>query len=205
MKTQVAAAVAALMAIALINAPAQAQNPAGANAQKFGVAVIDINYIFKNNASFDASMKELQAEFQRVDAEVKGKQQQIVKAQEQKKSYQPGSAEYKGLDEQLIKMQAALQVEVAQKQKSLVERKAKIYYDTYVQVDRVIKYYADRQGIGLVFRFNGEGADPNNPESIMRSINKPVQYQNSVDITPDVLALLNRQNSSAQQTTPTRR
>ena len=204
MKTQVAAAVAALMAIALIGGPAQAQNPAGANAQKYGVAVIDINYIFKNHPSFEASMKDLQSEFRKVDGEVKGKQQQIVKAQEQKKSFQPGSAEYKSLDEQLIKMQAALQVEVAQKQKGLVERKAKIYYDTYQQVSQAIKYYAEHQGIGLVLSFNGESTDPNNPQSIMRSIGKPVHFQNKVDITPDVLALLNRQNT-ATPSTPTRR
>ncbi|QDT68298.1 Outer membrane protein (OmpH-like) [Planctomycetes bacterium MalM25] len=204
MKTQVAAAIAALMTIALVSSPAQAQNAAGANAQKYGVAVIDINYIFKNHANFKASMDAMKTDFQAVEAEVKGKQQQIVKAQEQKKSYQPGSAEFKQLDEQLVKMQAALQVDVTQKRKGLVEREAKIYYDTYVQVDQAIKYYAERQGIGVVLRFNGEGADPNNRESILRSINKAVHFQNKVDITPDVLALLNRQ-STATPSTPTRR
>lgn len=204
MKTQVAAAVAALMTIALVSSPAQAQNPAGANAQKYGVAVIDINYIFKNHASFKASMDAMKTDFQAVEAEVKGKQQQIVKAQEQKKSYQPGSAEFKQLDEQLVKMQAALQVDVTQKRKGLVEREAKIYYDTYVQVDQAIKYYAERQGIGLVLRFNGENADPNNRESILRSINKAVHFQNKVDITPDVLALLNRQNLANQSSSTPR-
>ena len=178
MKTQVAAATAALVAGLALCAPATAQNPAGANAAKYGVAVVDINYIFKNHQGFRAAMDGMQEDFKAVEAEVQAKQQQIVAAQEQKKGYKPGSAEYKQLDEQIVRMNASLQVEVTQKRKDLVEREAKIYFDTFKEVERVIGYYAERQGIGIVLRFNGEEADPNNRESILRSINKAVHFQN---------------------------
>ncbi|TWT95925.1 Outer membrane protein (OmpH-like) [Botrimarina colliarenosi] len=192
MKTQVKAAAAALLAVAFFGAAASAQNPAGANAKKYGVAVVDINYIFKNHQNFIASMDGMKNDFQGVEAEVKGKQQQIVKATEQKNNYTPGSPEFKQLDEQIVRMNAALQVDVTQKRKGLVEREAKIYYDTYVEVTKAIQLYAEHQGIGIVLRFNGEEADQNNRESILRSINKAVHFQNSIDITPDVLAYLNR-------------
>lgn len=192
MKTQVAAAVAALISAAVLCGPASAQNAAGANAPKFGVAVVDINYIFKNHQKFKTSMESMKTDFQAVEAEVKGKQQQIVKAQEQKTSYQPGSAEFKQLDEQIVRMNAELQIDVKQKRTGLVEREAKIYFDTYTQVSQAINYYAERQNIGIVMRFNGEEADPANRESILRGINKAVHFQNKIDITPDVLALLNR-------------
>lgn len=198
MKTQVLAALAALVAVATLGAGASAQNPASANAQKYGVAVVDINYIFKNHQKFTAAMDAMKTDFQAVEQEVKGKQQQIVKAQEQQKSYTPGSAEFKQLDEQIVRMTAALQVDVTQKRKELVDREAKIYYETYVEVTDTIKLYAEHKGIGLVLRFNGEDADPNNRESILRSINKAVHFQNQVDITPDVLAYLNR-SATAQR------
>jgi len=41
-------------------------------------------------------------------------------------------------------------------------------------------------------RFNGDPPDPNNRDDVLREINKPVVYQNGIDITPDVLADLNR-------------
>ncbi len=192
MKTQVVAAMAALVTAAAFCGQASAQNAAGANAQKFGVAVIDINYIFKNHAKFKASMDAMKSDFQQVESSVKGQQQKLAQLQEQKKQYQPGAPELNQIDEQLIKMQANLQVQVTKKRKELVEREAKIYYETYQQVDQAITYYAERQGLGIVFRFNGEDADPNNRESILRSINKAVHFQNKIDITPDVLALLNR-------------
>lgn len=104
----------------------------------------------------------------------------------------PGSAEFKQLDEQIVKMNANLQVEVTQKRKELVEREAQIYYKTYEEVAGVIKWYAERQNIGLVLRFNGTRADPANRESILRNINKAIHYQNSIDITADIEVLLNQ-------------
>jgi Skp family chaperone for outer membrane proteins len=192
-KTQVMAALTALVAGAFLSASAHAQgSAAGANAQKYGVAVVDINYVFKNHQKFIAAMDAMKTDFQGVETEVKGKQQQIMQAQEQQKTYTPGSPEFKQLDEQIVRMTAGLQVDVTQKRKELVDREAKIYYDTYVEVTETIKLYAEHKGIGLVLRFNGEEADPNNRESILRSINKAVHFQNSIDITPDVLAYVNR-------------
>lgn len=199
MKTQVLAALAALSAVAVLAAPASAQNAASANVKKYGVAVVDINRIFKSHAKFVAAMDAMKADFQAVEADVKGKQQQMVRAQEQRQTFTPGSAEFKQLDEQIVRMQATLQVEVTQKRKDLVEREAKVYYDTYVEVDNAIKLYAEHTGIGLVLRFNDEDADPNNRESILRAINKAVHYQNSIDITDDLLAYLNRTATAAAQ------
>lgn len=202
MKTQVVAALAALMTVAAFSGSASAQSSDGANVEKYGIAVIDITYIFKNHAKFKAAREAMQADFQQVEASVKGQQQKLAQLQEQKKQYQPGAPELNEIDEQLIKMQANLQVEVSKKRKQLVEQEAKIYYETYLEVDDMIKKYAKHRGIGLVLRFNGEEADPNNRESIIRSINRAVHFQNQIDITPDVLTYLNRAAAESTATRP---
>ena len=46
--------------------------------------------------------------------------------------------------------------------------------------------------LGLCCGFNGEKPNPNRRDDVLRSINKPVVFQNNIDITPDVLSLLNR-------------
>lgn len=196
MKHQVVAAVAALAAIAALAGQAQAQNPAGANATKFGVAVVDINYIFKNHAQFRSAMDAMKEDFKAIEAEVVASQRKIKQAQERKQGFKPGSPQFKDLDEQIVRMNASLQVDVTQKRKQLMEREASIYYDTYVEVEAAIRSYAEYKKIGLVLRFNGEDADQTNRESILRSINKAVHYQNSIDITPDVLAYLNRNTAA---------
>lgn len=206
MKTQVAAAVAALMTAVALGGVASAQHPDGANAAKFGVAVVDINYIFKNHQKFKDSMEGMKTDFQAVEAQMKQKQQSMLQLQEKKKTFKPGTPEFKQIDEQLVRANADLQVEVTGKRKELVEREAEIYFATYREVSQAIKYYAGRQNIGIVLRFNGEDADPTNRESILRNINKAVHFQNKVDITPDVLALLNRAAAQqAQRGAPARR
>ena len=40
--------------------------------------------------------------------------------------------------------------------------------------------------------------DPNRREDVLRAINRPVVYQNGIDITPDVLQELNRGKKIAQ-------
>ena len=59
--------------------------------------------------------------------------------------------------------------------------------------------YSSSNNIALVLRFNGEPVDPNKREDVMRDINKQVVIQNQIDITPDVLMLLNRDGQQTQQ------
>lgn len=201
MKTHVLAAAAALSfgATALVPAVASAQapNPAAANAAKFGVAVVDVSYIFKNHAQFRAQMESMKGEMQQIEQQLEGDRQQLIAKEKEKSRFKAGSAEFSQIDDQLAEMKADMQLKMQRLRKDFLAKEAKVYYETYQQVSRVIAYYAQQQKIGIVFRFNGEPADPAQRESILRDINKPVQYQNQIDITPDVLALLNRQQQRA--------
>ncbi|TWT48631.1 OmpH family outer membrane protein [Botrimarina hoheduenensis] len=193
MKTQVLATLVALLVTVSAGQRAAAQASTSVNASKLGVAVIDINYIFNEYQKHKGEMDAMKADFRAIDTQLKTEQQKIMQAEQQKaESFKPGSPEFNQLDDQIVKMKADLQVQVTRQRKDLVEREASIYYTTYREVDQAIKYYAKNKGITLVLRFNGDEADPNNRESILRSINKAVHYQDQIDITPDVLALLNR-------------
>ena len=48
---------AALSVQVLFTSFASAQNQAGANAPKFGIAVVDVGYIFKNHQRFKTTME----------------------------------------------------------------------------------------------------------------------------------------------------
>lgn len=198
MKTQVLATLVALtVAASAGNQQVQAQSSASANATKVGVAVIDINYIFNEYKKHTSAMDSMKEEIRTLDGQLQAEKQKIIEAEKQKMElYKPGTSEFRQMDEKVVQMKADFQVKTTQMRKEVAEQEATIYYQTYREVDQAIKYYAKQQGISLVLRFNGDDADPNNRDSILRSINKTVHYQDQIDITPDVLGLLNR---AAQQ------
>jgi Skp family chaperone for outer membrane proteins len=87
---------------------------------------------------------------------------------------------------------AEFNLEMTGLRKDFLDREAKEYYKTYLEVVDAVGVYAQQRNIGLVIRFNGDPVDPNRREDVLREINKPVVFQNRIDITPEVLQLLNR-------------
>jgi len=179
---------------AAASAEAQTPNPAGSNAPKFGVGVVDIPYVFKNYDKFRATSESMKKEMETIDADVKAERTNIAKTEQLRNTFNAGSAEYKKHDEELARMMAEFQLKTTKLQKDFMERQAKLYYQTYLEVVDAVSVYAKGHNIGMVLRFNGEPVDPNKREDVMRDINKQVVIQDRIDITPDVLLLLNRES-----------
>jgi Skp family chaperone for outer membrane proteins len=177
---------------------AQSPNPAGANAQTYHVAVVDISYIFKNHKRHQATIEAMKAEMTSTEAELKADSEKIRQMEEQRNTFNAGSKEYKDLDEELARNIAEFKLKMDRLRKGFMEREAKMYYQAYLEVNDAVKFYAQRHNIALVFRFNGDKVDVNRREDVLREINKTVVFQNLIDITPDILALINRDSGAAQ-------
>ncbi len=177
---------------ALSQGVAQQPNSVGANSSRFGIAVLDVSYVFKNHKQFLMSMEGLKTEMQSAEGQLKAERDQIQTMEEQRKVYKTGSAEFKKLDEEIARRKAEFNLKAGKIRKDFLEREAKVYYQTYMAVNQVVQYYAQQHNIGLVLRFNGDAIDQDRREDVLRAINKPVVVQNNIDITPDVLALVNR-------------
>ncbi len=184
------------VAFASIANPAIAQQSPGAspgaNASRYGIAVVDVSYIFKEFQQFRASMDGMKKEMEVAEGQLKAERDAVQAKEEQRKQYKPGSPEFRQLDEEIARAKADFNLKAGRIRKDFLEREAKVYYQTYMQVSNAVRHYAQQHNIGLVIRFNGDPVDPNRRESVLQAINKPVVAQNSIDITPDVLALLNR-------------
>lgn len=180
-------------------AAAAGPNPRGANAAKYHVAVVDISYIFKNHRRFKATMDSMKQEMDGIEKDLKADREKIAQQEQQRNQYNPGSAEFKQLDEEIARQMAEFNLKMGKLRKDFLEREAKVYYQTYLEVVDAITYYSQRQGIGLVLRFNGDPIDPNKREDVLREINKPVVVQDKIDITGDILVLINRDQPAAAQ------
>ncbi|RIK85613.1 MAG: hypothetical protein DCC67_03555 [Planctomycetota bacterium] len=159
----------------------------GANAASFGVAVVDISYIFKNYPPFTQAIDGLKKEMEAADGALKADRDKIVAAEEQRNALKAGTPEFKKLDESLAQQKAAFSIKQGSVRRDFLEKEAKIYFQTYDQVAAAVKSYATQNKIGMVLRFNGDAIDPTQREDVMRAIMQPIVFQNSIDITPDVL------------------
>jgi Skp family chaperone for outer membrane proteins len=162
------------------------------NAATHGVAVVDISYIFKNHARFKAAMEGMRKEMESIEAQLKAKRDEIAKVEAKRNSFTVNSPEYKQADEQLAREMAEFNLEMTRLRKDFLDREAKEYYKTYQEIVDAVGQYTIRHNIGLVIRFNADPVDPNRREDVLREINKPVVFQNRIDITGEVLRALNR-------------
>jgi hypothetical protein len=72
-----------------------------------------------------------------------------------------------------------------------MDREALVYYNNYRDIEAAVAEFAQRYGIALVIRYTSEPMDPAKKETIMQGINRMVIYQSRLDITQNILGILN--------------
>lgn len=167
---------------------AQAKPAAGSS----NIAVIDISRIFKNHAGFKAQMEGMKKEVEAFEASLRNRGKQIEQLRSQLTQFKSGTENYKRVEEQMAKIAAEGQAQTQLKRKDFLEREAKIYYNTYMQVSKAVEQFAQRNSIKLVVRFNSEPIEGTDRNSVLEGVNRAVVYQQNLNITDFVLQMLNR-------------
>jgi len=172
------------------------------------LAVIDINYIFKNHDRFKQMAKDWKGDVQRAEAEMKAQNSGIANGVEELKRWEPGSAEFKNLEESIAQKRADLQVKMQIKKKNLMLREAKMYLEVYNEIREQVAYFSRQNGITLVLRFSSGQVNSEDPRQIQTALLKPVVFQDRIDITQSILNRLNpprnAKRTQPQQNTPGR-
>lgn len=191
-KTQLLAAVAAsVVAVGLSGSSALAQGGSPAQTPG-GIALLDVSRVFKEHARFNAEMNGMKAEVQAAEASMKTKADELQQGVEQLKELAPGSSDYKQLEEYLANSRATMQVDVQLRRKEFLQKEAKIYHMVYREVQQEVEYFAGRYGISAVLRFSNDRANVQQPDEVLRDINKSVVwFAPHLDITNDILRALN--------------
>ena len=169
------------------NAPTAAV-PAGTR-----VAVIDINFIFKNHQRFKQTMDDIKKEIESFEVYLREERNKVTAKTTQLQGLPAGSPQYKQLEEQIATTHTSLGLETGRKRKEILEREAKVYYNSYKEIERSVAKFADQYGIGLVMRFNSEPMDATKRESVLQGINRAVVFQRSLNITNAIIDGLNRE------------
>ncbi len=165
------------------------------------VAVVDIGYIFKNNAAFKQQLDAVGAEIKAFEEQMNAQRSAIMAERKQLEDYDPASAQYRQLEESIARKMSDLNVSAQLKKKDVLQKEAKIYFDSYNQISAVVTQVANQYNISLVLRYDSEQIDPANRQSVLKGLNRYVVYQNQLDITSVVLKQLPGAVATNQGTT----
>jgi Skp family chaperone for outer membrane proteins len=171
-----------------VPASAPVSAPVSAGVQ---VAVIDINYVFKNHQGFNARMEGIKREIESFEGELRTQQKEIVDLAQKLNEYNPSSPEYKRIEEEATRDRIDIQAKAQLKKKDILEQEAQYYFEAYQQIQAAVQAIADRHSIGLVLRFDRDVMDPNDRTSVLKGVNRAVVMQRNLDITDLVLDSVN--------------
>jgi Skp family chaperone for outer membrane proteins len=153
------------------------------------MAVIDIAKVFKEHVKFKQKMDNIKKEIEAFQADVRQQRERLTeRSKKGMEMYKPGSPEYRQLEEELAKTASQIQVNAKLKQKEILDREAKVYYETYQDVVTLVARIARHNGIELVLRFDSEQIDPADRGQVLKAVNRNVIFQHPhLDLTNIVL------------------
>ena len=155
------------------------------------LGLIDISSIFKEHGGFKSKTEALKEEIKTFENTVNERRKGLGKDSEKLSTFKPGTPQHSALEKELANKMADLQVEADLKRKEILEREAKIYYDTYQDVQGAVQTFARQHRIGLVLRYDSEKMDIADRASVLRGVNRPIVFQDRIDITTEILRMVN--------------
>lgn len=162
------------------------------------VALVDIGMVFKSHPVFAQQLEALKGEADQFKNTTQQLQQQLMQKAEVLKNFQPDSDEFRNGETELAKESAAMEVQLRDKMRKLMEREAKLHFDTYMEIKQMIQAYCEQTGTKLVLRYNNVEMKPSDPASIMQRVNGTVVFNRpGNDITTQIVAQLAQQHGQA--------
>jgi Skp family chaperone for outer membrane proteins len=165
--------------------------PVGAS----NIALVDIGKVFKEHPRFTPTMNAMKKEVEAAEADLNRMKDEIRRLgdQLQDSGLKRGSPEYRNLEETIARKQADMNVKVAMQRNAFLQQEAKNYYNVYLEIEQELASYCQSRGIDMVLRFSDEKANPDEPQTVLSSIQKPVVWYNrnkGIDITADIINIL---------------
>lgn len=155
------------------------------------IAVIDTLFVMKKHAKMVAFYENLNKKIKANQADAQNFAKDMQKEREKLRDLKVGSDEYRNLMQTLIQRDADYAASAKVRDAQLSEEKAKMELETYLEVQDIIRNFATRKGIDLVLSYDSEKPSIENPQSLQRAVLSTVQYQSDLDITQDILNIVN--------------
>jgi Skp family chaperone for outer membrane proteins len=196
-KTLLVAIVATIVMPLANQAAAQDESSAGGL-----VAVLDVARVFKENQNFESKMASIKSEADGLKSQIEAQMTALQGEAQQLVQYEVGSSERNQLEASLEQRQTSLRTKARQAEADLLNREARIYYETYEEMKSVVGSIAGQHGIALVLRFDSSPIDPENRPEVIKGVNRSVVFHRKLDLTSMVISKMG--TSTAQAPTQSR-
>jgi Skp family chaperone for outer membrane proteins len=177
--------------------PAAAQDKPAENPLPIGL--VNIEKIAQQYKPFQKQVAELQEQAKELQTSGALKQSELQTVGSELQKTPQGTAEFQKLQAQYGRLQRELQAFVQEGQQKIRDKDLKISLSLHREIDQVLKPYCKAKGLKLVVRMPGTSLDENqNQQQILQAISRGVLYEDGLDITDDVLKLLNEQSAKGK-------
>jgi len=155
-------------------------------------AIVDMAKLFNADKVYVAERDRLQQENAEAQKTFNEKQQVLLQLREEARRAKPESAEQKRLAEELQTKAKELETFRQTHIQKVLEAEKLLNIKTYSGMLEQITKYAETHGIQLVLRYSSQPIDEERThQEVLALINQNVIYQNSLDITEEILQSLN--------------
>jgi len=156
-------------------------------------AVIDLGHIFDNSTSVKMEVEKIRRDGEAATKQFQAAQDKLKLKAGELKNFKKGSDEYARREAAIMQEQSTMKVKAQLIQKQFQDRRSKIYYAAYLQVEELVRLYSQNNGIALVLRTNAKPAEaPQTTAQRMQRIQRPILFEQNIDITVPILEELNR-------------
>lgn len=188
--TVISSCLALLLGLTWANRPvAQGQEE---RAPRSPFAIVDMAKLFNADKVYVAERDRLQQENAEAQKTFNEKQQVLLQLREEARRAKPESAEQKRLAEELQTKAKELETFRQTHIQKVLEAEKLLNIKTYTGMLEQITKYAETHGIQLVLRYSSQPIDEERThQEVLALINQNVIYQNSLDITEEILQTLN--------------
>lgn len=151
------------------------------------VAVLDVAKVFESDQLFNQRMDAIKQEASQFKAQMEQQQAALQQKAAPLKEFKPGSPEFNQLQAQLEQETATLRTRAQQTNTDLLNREARIYFETYVKLQQIVSELSTQYNINLIIRFESQSIDPDNRAEVIKGVNRTVVYQKDLDLTSMVV------------------
>jgi len=179
--------------LVIVMGTTRAAGPSRTPGASLRVGVVDIAEISQNYEKFDDVSAALKAFGEEKQKKLDELRQTAEEKEELLQMHRRGTEKYDRIREEIIMAQAQFKIQKDITDRVLNERKGRAYLDFHKALNIVVRDYAHDNGIDLVLKTaDTESQEQDMAQTLVRLSQQEVLYfSDSIDITKDVLAILN--------------
>ena len=152
------------------------------------IVVLDVAKVFKENVNFNKQIEGVQAQAQKLKADVEASQQQLREnARKIDETMTANTDDRRAAEAKLEQEMTSLRTYARQSETELMTQEAKIYYDTYLQMQNIVGATAKANNFAMVLRYDSSEINPLERTSVAGGVNRAIVWQNGSDITGHII------------------